>query len=78
MKLRSQELSTMKLYEFLENGEHYDKAYHNGEKLSREEMDSFLDNEIDIEEYQDYDGCDEDGADIIRDIVIIYIKDKGE
>ena len=36
------------------------------------------DNEIDIEEYQDYDGCDENGADIIRNIVIIYIKDKGE
>lgn len=68
----------MKLYEFLKDGERYDKAYHNGERLSREEMNSFLGNEIDIEEYQDYDGCDEDGADIIRNIVIIYIKDEGE
>lgn len=68
----------MILREFIKDGEKCDKIYHNGECLSRREIYPFLDNEIDIEEYQDYDGCDEDGADIIRNIVIIYIKDKGE
>lgn len=65
----------MTLREFLNSKQPYDKIYYKGEKISKAEMYQFMDNQIEVETYYDYDGCDDEGGEIMREIIIVYIKE---
>lgn len=66
----------MKLKDFLKSKEKYDKILYNGESISGQDLNDYLDNEIEIVNYQDYDGTDDEGKPIILEKTLVYIKNK--